>query len=342
MNANPPRRSAKSRPLTGVLTTAGRREIVVVTAHDKRLVINVEADISAMPLTRVRRDAGLNLRRTDKSDWQIRLDDVPPESWVFDLPLARPMRLGRRLLLIGLALLALLAAGLWLGRDRVVQLAAPLLPHHVTDQIGRTYLAQLGRQCDGGPGSAALARLTARLLPAQGLPEPVSVTVVDNPEINAVALPGGHVALMRGILDQAQSPDEIAAVLAHEIEHVAFQHPNQLLLKDSGPAVIARTLGSDAGDIANLTVLKQGSKAAEAEADGGAIALLGAADVSTRAAADFFDRQMRATGSDGFSSSHPSDAERARRFADAARRGTTPALSPADWQALKAICSPPA
>ncbi|WP_197042024.1 M48 family metallopeptidase [Sandarakinorhabdus oryzae] len=333
------RRTAKTRPLSGLLMADGRREAVVVTAHEKRLVINVEADISAIPLARVRRDEGLNIRRTDNRDWRIRLDAVPPpDSWVHDLPiLPQPSPL-RRMLLVVLALLGLLAALLWLARDRVVQLAAPLLPHHVTEQIGRAYLAQMGPQCDGGPGNAALARLTARLLPAHGLPEPVSVTVVDSPDINAIALPGGHVALLRGIIDQAQSPDEIAAVLAHEIEHIAFQHPNQQLLKDSGPAVVARTLGSNAGDLADLTVLKKGGKAAEAEADGGAIALLQAAGISTRGAADFFRRQAR--GGEGFSDSHPSDRERARLYGDAVKWGAESGMSDADWQALKAVCRP--
>lgn len=114
------RRPARSRPLHGVLTCDGRRDAVVVTAHEKRLVINVEADITAIPLDRVRRDAGLNLRRTDRRDWQIRLDEVPPESWVFDLPLMRIMPAWRRAVLIVLALLALAVVARWLGLDRMV------------------------------------------------------------------------------------------------------------------------------------------------------------------------------------------------------------------------------
>ena len=152
----PTRRTAKTRPLSGVLTGDGRREAVVVTAHEKRLVINVEADISAIPLARVRRDEGLNIRRTDKPDWRIRLDAVPPpDSWVHDLPLLPQQSLLRRLILLVLALLGLLAGLLWLAHDRVVQLAAPLLPHHVADQIGRAYLAQMGSGCAGGATRAA-------------------------------------------------------------------------------------------------------------------------------------------------------------------------------------------
>ncbi|OSZ72716.1 hypothetical protein CAP39_05270 [Sphingomonas sp. IBVSS1] len=339
MQAPPPRRSAKQRPLNGMLVADGRREAVVVTAHDKRLVINVESDITAIPLARVRRDDGLNLRRTDRRDWQVRFDQTPPaDSWVMDLPLlARPNPLRRAVLAI-IALLAVIAGLAWANREQVAVLAAPLLPHHVTDPIGRAYLAQLGPQCDGGAGHAALTRLTARLMPKDGLPEPLSVTVVDNPEVNAVALPGGHVALYRGLIDQARSPDEVAAALAHEMEHVAHQHANQAILLESGPAVVARTLGSDAGELADLTLMKKGSQAAEAEADAGAITLLQAADITTRGAEAFFARLAKAGG--GFGTSHPSPDSRARRFGDAAKWGAEPGMSDADWRALKAICQP--
>lgn len=150
MSSPLPRRTAKTRPLAGLLISAGRREAVVVTAHEKRLVINVEADISAIPLARVRRDAGLNLCRTDKADWQIRLDALPPlGSWVHDLPLQRPASPLRRAVLIVLALIGLIAAALWAARDEAALLAAQLFPHQITDRIGRAYLAELGPQCAG-------------------------------------------------------------------------------------------------------------------------------------------------------------------------------------------------
>ena len=125
MPAPPARRSAKNRPLSGVLTGDGRREAVVVTALEKRLLINIEADISAIPLARVRRDDGLNLRRTDRKDWQIRFDTLPPpESWVQDLPLLPPPNPVARFLIILLALLGVVAAFLWASREKVAVLAA--------------------------------------------------------------------------------------------------------------------------------------------------------------------------------------------------------------------------
>ena len=129
MSAPPARRSAKSRPLSGLLLCDGRRDEVVVTAHETRLVINVEANISAIPIARVRRDEGLNLRRTDNKDWRIRFDTLPPaESWVHDLPLLPPPNPLCRLVVILLALLALIGTALWAVGGDGVSLAPQSLP----------------------------------------------------------------------------------------------------------------------------------------------------------------------------------------------------------------------
>lgn len=52
-------------------------------------------------------------------------------------------------------------------------------------------------------------------------------TVVDSPEINAFALPGGYIYITRGILAYLDSEAELAAVLGHEIGHVTARHSVQ-------------------------------------------------------------------------------------------------------------------
>ncbi len=49
-------------------------------------------------------------------------------------------------------------------------------------------------------------------------------TVLDSPEVNAFAVPGGHVYITRGILAYLNSESELAAVLGHEIGHVTARH----------------------------------------------------------------------------------------------------------------------
>src|SRR5690554_1999272 len=52
-------------------------------------------------------------------------------------------------------------------------------------------------------------------------------TVIDSPDINAFALPGGYVYINRGLLLYLKSEDELAAVLAHEIGHITARHAVQ-------------------------------------------------------------------------------------------------------------------
>ncbi len=52
-------------------------------------------------------------------------------------------------------------------------------------------------------------------------------TIIDSPEINAFALPGGYVYVNRGLLGFMNSEAELAAVLSHEIGHITARHAVQ-------------------------------------------------------------------------------------------------------------------
>ena len=57
--------------------------------------------------------------------------------------------------------------------------------------------------------------------------------VVDDKEVNAFSLPGGHIYVNSGLIELAESDDEIAGVLAHEIAHSAHHHMMQLIRKQT-------------------------------------------------------------------------------------------------------------
>lgn len=52
------------------------------------------------------------------------------------------------------------------------------------------------------------------------------VQVFQSEQVNAFALPGGKIGVYTGMLDVAETPDQLAAVLAHEVAHVLAQHSN--------------------------------------------------------------------------------------------------------------------
>lgn len=60
------------------------------------------------------------------------------------------------------------------------------------------------------------------------------VTLLDTPEINAFAVPGGHVYICRGLLAYLNSEAELAGVMGHEIGHITARHSVQQMSQSSG------------------------------------------------------------------------------------------------------------
>jgi len=73
---------------------------------------------------------------------------------------------------------------------------------------------------------------------------PWTFTVLDSPEINAFALPGGYVYVTRGIMAYLESEAELAGVMGHEIGHVTARHAAQRATRQqsAGIGVIAATV----------------------------------------------------------------------------------------------------
>jgi predicted Zn-dependent protease len=60
--------------------------------------------------------------------------------------------------------------------------------------------------------------------PVSGLYNGYHVGILDSPEYNAFASPGGHIFITRGLVEAASSEDMLAAVIAHEIAHIILRH----------------------------------------------------------------------------------------------------------------------
>jgi predicted Zn-dependent protease len=84
-----------------------------------------------------------------------------------------------------------------------------------------------------------------RLAKASHRPElPWTFTVLDSPEVNAFALPGGYIYITRGIMAYLNSEADLAGVLGHEIGHVTARHGAQRATRaqNAGLGVLAATV----------------------------------------------------------------------------------------------------
>jgi len=78
---------------------------------------------------------------------------------------------------------------------------------------------------EGTPQNTLVAAIGRKLAGASGRPDgPWQFHIVDSPDANAFALPGGYVYVTRGLLALVNSEDELAGVIGHEIGHVTGRH----------------------------------------------------------------------------------------------------------------------
>lgn len=204
--------------------------------------------------------------------------------------------------------------------------------------------------CDAPEGQAALAKMEARLTDQMPGHPALSVHVLDHEMINAFALPGGYLVFFRGLLEAAETPEEVAAVFAHEIGHVISRDPTRHALRSAGSiGVLGLVLGDFAGGalvlfMAERLIQATYSRAAEAEADAFGRDLLIKSGIDPAAMGVFFGRLQTLYGDDtGITrhfASHPALSDRILAAEGDLPEGfeTHPILDAGEWAALQAIC----
>ncbi len=216
---------------------------------------------------------------------------------------------------------------------------AARVPWSVERRLGAVLNARR-RACEEPRGEAALAAVVARLYPRMPGDEalPVSVAVVPGREVNAFAALGGSVYVYDGLVQQARSPEELAGVLAHELEHVRRRHVVQALASKLLTTGLLRLLVSPRAAYGGALLELSFSREQERQADEGALLRLRAARVDTAGFAAFFERAERQSSVPALLSDHPASASRAELARRYAGGPSDPLLSEEQWRALKAVC----
>ncbi len=270
-----------------------------------------------------------------------------------------------RMKVIGWSLVAVivLVSAAAYGVPALADKIAPLVPLAAERRLGDAVDGQIrkmldtgsanrpfecGAEAGEGPGRAALIRLVGRLEQAAGLPIPLDARVIRRGEANAIALPGGHVYVFEGLIAKAESADELAGIIAHEIGHVAHRDGMRSLLQSAGLSflfgmVLGDFVGGSAVVIGARAVLSSSyTREVELAADRYAVELMGKAGGDPRALGTVLGRVAGALhpGRE-ILRDHPDTQQRIKLINDLAAPSMPPQslLEPSEWAALKRICT---
>jgi Zn-dependent protease with chaperone function len=197
-------------------------------------------------------------------------------------------------------------------------------------QLGREAAAQVEQQMPvvrDAQLNEYVRRIGQRLASAPEADKyPYTFKVINDPAINAFALPGGPTYVHTGLIKAAENEAQLAGVMAHEIAHVALRHGTHQASKANAvqlPAMILGGIlgggGGVMGQLAQLgiglganSVLLKFSRDAETDADRLGARLLAKAGYNPLEMARFFEKLQAQGGSGGpqFLSSHPDPGNR--------------------------------
>lgn len=242
----------------------------------------------------------------------------------------------------------------------VVDRVAPHIPLEWERGLGRSALQVLAPEdarCRDPELTRAVDHIAGRLSDAEPGEPPFQVILVNHDEVNAFALPGGSVVVTRGLLVETASPEELAGVIAHELQHVRLRHVTRRILSGLGTGMLVRVLTRGADGLADqgaliaheLAALRH-SRADELEADARGLRMCVAAGVDPEAMIRFYANsigRLESRGLPEFAYSHPDISERVARLRVIARAlptGTkpTPLLEEgANWNSLRLRCGDP-
>ncbi len=126
-----------------------------------------------------------------------------------------------------------------------------------------------------------------------------TVHVIEDPTVNAFALPGGHIVLNTGLLLSAKSPEEVAGVLAHEVAHITLQHGVRQLIGSAGIYALVQTFFGDTTGLmavivenSSFLLTRKYSRDYEREADDNAWLYLVNAGINPKGMLVFFERLL--------------------------------------------------
>lgn len=222
---------------------------------------------------------------------------------------------------------------------------AHLIPWSWEKALGNTLSMDLNAKdlCNNPKAEALLQRIVQRLYPLG--PEDkdfsIEVKVIHDPVVNAYAGLGGEIRINTGLLQKAGSPEEIAGVLAHEIEHVHHRHIMEGALVHLFTIEGVHLIFGDATSAASFAryfLNMNFTRSQESQADEDGLKRLQKAHISNLGFKRFFERMEKENSTPVFLSDHPADQTRMEMVDRFKNEDDQPLMTSEEWAILKNYC----
>ena len=241
------------------------------------------------------------------------------------------------------------------GIPALADAVAARVPVSWEERLGQSTLESLApvkSRCREPERLKVLEGIVAKLVDtAPDAPYTFQLTVVRGEMVNAFAAPGGFIVVYEGLLRKTRTPEELAGVLAHEIQHCLERHSTRAILRRmSTQALIVVLTGGDEGmrallELAGTFGELSYSRSDEEAADRAGLKMVQAAGIDPKGMAGFLS-QLEEGESDlpeslRYLSTHPRTAERIEqinRLAADAPTTPVPLLPGYPWSEMGNIC----
>jgi beta-barrel assembly-enhancing protease len=177
------------------------------------------------------------------------------------------------------------------------------IPVEWEETLGDTVLTTFPVEKNPDPKVIALLTDILRLLKqskGEEAPYNLKVYILPTEKINALALPGGNIIIFQGLLKIAESPEELAGVLAHEAQHIFLRHSTRGILRNLASGLLLAMVLGDANTVMEIAINIAGqfntlgfSRKMETEADIKGVEMMLDAKINPQGMFSIFKKLMK-------------------------------------------------
>ena len=269
-----------------------------------------------------------------------------------------PSRIATRALTVLLAAAGALVLGVGIyvwGIPALAGFAATHVPVSWEEALGAHVVDSVvprKKRCNSAEGLRALDHISDTLASPARSPYTFRITVANESDVNALAAPGGYLVIFRGLLEDTKTPEELAGVMAHEMQHVLHRHATRWLFRELSLAVLLSVI-TGGGNSSTLEVARalgglRYQRADEETADRDGMKMVQAARIDPQGMVAAYSGLQQMAEKRGeppiYLSSHPRTAERLaqlKRMAAEARYTPIRLLPDVRWAKIREMCRQP-